>query len=339
MAANLVASFLKPPESLSHLQIIACSVEGEPKDVHFIQFGLQRRKHEVLAPLGGEILMATNSTHMFHDFHAFGFACETQGGGPGTVKIVCNGNVAQIRTSIPCVALAPHGFTAAVSLFVEDHACIQILDTVEYKNEHTVRLPGMDYGGVCAMIFAPNCSVLAASDSFTIFLIDVMLGTLVWRSCMYSAGSQLFDWLAFSPDNNALAVATSGLEREIESRILASNFDSESFAHFLPDSQDQQIQCIVYSPCVSAVALSGDFGIYIQNVFSGELHRLCVGHHVGVVVYTPCGGSLAIEWEGGVRIIDVHSGAVAHEFQLKDSGFEIVSLSYVVTADTVRGTD
>ena len=190
------------------------------------------------------------------------------------------------------------------------------------------------------MIFAPNCFVLAASDSITIFLVDVMLGTLVWRSSMHPLADQFFHWLAFSPDSNALAVATCGFDSEIELRMLDSNFGhSDSLAHFLPDSQDQQIQCIVYSPCASAVALSGDFGIYIQNVFSGELHRLCVGHHVDVVVYTPCGGSLAIEWEGGVRIIDVHSGAVAHEFQLKDSGFEIVSLSYVVTADTVRGTD
>jgi WD40 repeat protein len=159
---------------------------------------------------------------------------------------------------------------------------------------------------------------------------------------MHPLHDQFFYWLAFSPDSNALAVATSSFESEseIELRILDSNFGFQRFrSSFLPDSQDQQIQCIVYSPCASAVALSGDFGIYIQNVFSGELHRLCVGHHVGVVVYTPCGGSLAIEWEGGVRIIDVHSGAVAHEFQLKDSGFEIVSLSYVVTADTVRGTD
>ena len=69
------------------------------------------------------------------------------------------------------------------------------------------------------------------------------------------------------------------------------------------------------------------------------IRRLFIGHPVGVVVYTPCGGSLAIDWEGRVRIINVHTGAVAYEFELKDAGFTIASLSYAISADTARGTD
>ena len=141
--SSLIASFLKPPECLSCLLIIAEEEKPDPNEavwptnVYFLQFGMQALTLRLCTTRGGRVSSVANSTHMFNDWrdcHTFGMAYV-----PGGVKVTRNGNVRHIATSTPGVALAPDGHAAAVQVFLEGFTCIQILDTVDYSTKH-VRL-------------------------------------------------------------------------------------------------------------------------------------------------------------------------------------------------------
>ena len=62
----------------------------------------------------------------------------------------------------------------------------------------------------------------------------------------------VFDWLAFSPDSNALAVA-SEYSKTSDTRVCILDVSSgrQICSSFLPGTryQDIEFECIIYSPC------------------------------------------------------------------------------------------